>query len=291
MPQRMLEGRNEEAVVLTRAVENLLRRLVSFLVGRISLVKLQEIVRYIFVEEIENKLKKENPTKNIPLSQLALLSGLDTRTLTKIRNSNIYRKPFYKEASFLKECAPGASILDEWSNKPEYVDPSTGEPKELDISGKAPSFESLYLDSTQSRGITFRSLLNRLVQSGAVSLNSTGSKVVLVALSYLPTDSKDKLGAIEMGFSALGNLTDTVTNNIHALENSGERLFQRGAWTYRLHPRNTKNLQNDLNKLLEETDLEARQIIENYEESGPLSEPLTAGVSYFYFEEQTNQEF
>lgn len=286
----MLEGRNEEAVILTRAVENLLRKLVRFLVGRISLIKLQKMVRYIFVEEIENKLKTENPEKNIPLSQLALLSGLDTRTLTKIRNSKNYRKPFYKEATFLKEFAPGASILDEWSSKPQYVDPITGEPNELNVSGNDPSFESMFSQSTQSRGITFRSLLDRLVQSGAVSLDKSGNKVILVANSYLPSGSKDKLGAIEMGFSALGNLTDSVTNNICALENDGERLFQRGAWTYRLHPEDKSDLQKELNFLLEKTDLEARRIIGNYEDRGSFSEQLTAGVSYFYFEEQTNHE-
>ena len=88
-----IDQRYEEASTLTRAVENLLRKLICFLVGRISLVKLQEIIRYVFIEEIENKLKRERPTKNVPLTQLALLSGLDTRTLTKIRNSAIEITP------------------------------------------------------------------------------------------------------------------------------------------------------------------------------------------------------
>ena len=288
MPERSSDGRNREAVVLTRAVENLFRRLVRFLVGRISLVKLQEIIRYIFVEEIENKLRRETPTRNVSLSQLALLSGLDTRTLTKIRNSRKYRKPFYKEANFLKEFVPGASILDEWSSKTPYIDDLTGEPKELHISGNFPSFESLYLDSTQGRGVTYRSLLERLVESGAVSINEEENKVVLMTKSYLPSDSKDRLGAIEMGFSALSNLTDTVTANILALDTKGERLFQRGVWTYRLQLRDKNNLRDDLNKLLENTDRQARIIIEKYIDKSSNSEQLTAGVSYFYFEEQTS---
>lgn len=288
MPTRFIDERNGEAVILTRAVENLLRKLVSFLVGRISLVKLQEIVRYIFVEEIENKLKLESPTKNIPLSQLALLSGLDTRTLTKIRNSQNYRKPFYKEETFLKAFAPGASILDLWSSKKPYVDPVTGQPKVLDISGDTPSFESLYSESIQARGVTFRSLLERLVQSGAVSINETTTKVELVEKSYLPSNSKDKLGAIEMGFSALGNLTDTVTRNINALDNDGERFFQRGAWTYRLQKGHQHDFRTELNKLLSSTDLKARKIIEKYEDKKLYAEQVTAGVSLFYFEEHNN---
>lgn len=288
MPEQRSVERNKEAVVLTRGVENLCRRLVRFLVGRISLVKLQEMIRFIFVEEIENKLQQENPRKNVPLSQLALLSGLDTRTLTKIRNSRKYRRPFYKEANFLKEFVPGASILDEWGSKTLYIDELTGEPKKLPISGSPPSFESLYLDSTQSRGVTYRSLLERLAESGAVSINEDENKVALVTKSYMPSDSKDKLGAIEMGFSALSNLTDTVTANILALDTNRDRFFQRGAWTYRLQLHYKKQLRDDLNKLLEETDRQARVIIEKYEDKNSYSDQLTAGVSYFYFEEVPN---
>lgn len=289
MPKRNTAMRNNEAVVLTRAAENLFRKLVRFLVGRMSLVNLQEMIRYIFVEEIENKLHRENPTKNVSLSQLALLSGLDTRTLTKIRNNQKYRKPFYKEANFLKEFVPGASILDAWASQPQYLDKRTGKPKDLNISGNSPSFESLFLDSAQSRGVTYRSLLDRLIESGAVSLNENEDKVSLMSTSYLPADSKDKLGVIEMGFSALGNLTDTVTKNICATEADGRRLFQRGAWTYRLQQQDQNDLRNELNKLLDDTDQVARKIIQKYEDKDDYAGQLTAGVSFFYFEENADQ--
>lgn len=280
------DGRMDEAAILTRAVESLFRKLVRFLVGRISLIKLQEITRYIFVEEIENKLRSENPKKNIPLSQLALLSGLDTRTLTKIRNSKSYRQPFYKEPSFLKDFVPGASILHVWSSKPPYMDEQTGKPRLLDISGEKPSFESLFLESTRSRGVTYKSLLERLVESGSVSLAENGDKVRLVTKSYIPSVSNDKLGAIEMGFAALGNLTDTITKNICAIESGGERLYQRGTWTYRMQRQHQNDLRTDLNKFLMATDRKARKIIRKYEEKGSGSDHFTAGVSFFYFEEQ-----
>ena len=285
MPEQRSDGRIEEATILTRAVENLLRRLVRFLVGKVSLLRLQEMMRYIFIDEIENKLRREHPTRNIPLTQLALLSGLDTRTLTKIRNSPKYRKPFHKEANFLKQFVLGASILDEWNSKEPYIDQKSGKPRVLSISGKPPSFESLFLDATKSRGVTYNSLLSRLIESGAVSLNEAGDEVHLVANSYLPSDSKDRLGAIEIGFAALGNLTDTVTKNIDALEVNGDRLFQRGAWTYQLNPENKSDLRRELNLLLEKTDKNARNIIKKYEEEITSSDHISAGVSYFYFED------
>jgi len=282
------DGLHQEAVVLNRAVENLCRKLIRFLVGRMSLVNLQEIVRYVFVEEIENKLRSEHPERNVHLTQLALLSGLDTRTLTKIRNSPKYRKPFYEEANFLREFTPGASILDVWSSKPPYVDEITGQPKPLPVTGDSVSFESLFSECGKMRGVTSMSLLNRLIESRAVELDSKHDVVKLVLTSYLPSDSKDKLGSIEMGFSALGNMVDTVTKNINALETGSERIYQRGAWTYRLSQSQKISLRKALHSLLEKTDAEARQIIESHEDTFKKPNQITAGVSLFYFEESSD---
>jgi hypothetical protein len=110
----------------------------------------------------------------------------------------------------------------------------------------------------------------------------------LISNSYLPSDSDDINGAIEVGFSAITNLTDTVTNNIAALYDGGERFYQRGAWTFRLHPSTRSEFRAELRTLLEDTDQEARKIISKYEESVDSGSQMTAGVSFFYFEEDQN---
>ena len=57
-----------DVAILTLAVENVFRKLIRLLVGKISLKKLQDMIQVIFVEEAEAKLKKEKPGKNVPLS-------------------------------------------------------------------------------------------------------------------------------------------------------------------------------------------------------------------------------
>lgn len=274
-----------EEVVVSKAIENIFRKIIRFLLGRISLVKLQEMIRFIYIEEAENKLRLENPTKNVSLTKLAVLSGLDTRTLTKIRNSKNYKQPLHKEDKFLENLTPGASILDVWSSKPPYFDDVTGKPNELNISGSPPSFESLFFETIKSRGVTFKSLLNRLIESNSISVDKKTRKVSLVTQSYLPTTSSDKLGAIEMGFSAIGNLVDTVVNNISGVNTKSDPLYQQGAWTLRLNPENRDPLRNALRKVLERTDKEARKTIEKYEDETASTGQITAGVSVFYFEE------
>lgn len=280
-----VDTRQQESIVLTKGVERLFRKLIHFLIGRISLVKLQEMVKYVYIEEVERRLKRENPNKNIPLSQIALLSGLDTRTLTKIRNDDKYHQPLHQETHFLEELTPGASILDTWCSKSPYVNVETGQPNPLKISGTSVSFESLFNESTKSRGITYKSLLKRLIQSGAVSYDEKSCQLNLVTNSYLPKDSDDYLGALEMGFSALSNLMGTIVHNLSRIESGGERFYQRGAWTYRMSEENTENLREKLNILLESTDTDARQIIGKYEDKFETSKQKTAGVSLFYFEE------
>jgi len=275
----------QEAAMLTRAVENVFRKLIRFLVGRISLVKLQEMIRFIFIEEAEDKIKKESPNRNVPLTKLALLSGIDTRTLIKVRNSVEYRQPLYKESYFLKEFTPGATILDAWSSRPPYIDVGTGEAKSLKIVGSEGSFESLFSECIRGRGVTYKSLLHRLIESGSVSINKTLGTVRLLKKAYLPIDPSDHLGSIQMGFSAIGNMLDTVIYNVESLETGKDKLFQQGAWTYRLSPRNRPMIRSDLRQLLDETDKKAREIICKYEENQIYSESITAGVSLFYFEE------
>jgi hypothetical protein len=275
----------QDAAILTRAVENLFRKLIRFLLGRISLVKLQEMIRYIFIEEAENKLKKESPRKNISLTKLALLSGIDTRTLTKVRNSEGYRQPLYRESKFLREFTPGAAILDYWSSKRPFVDPQSGEPKILKISGEDNSFEALFSGCIRGRGVTARSLLQRLAESGAVKIDHEQGTVKLLKRTYLPSSSSDQQGSIQMGFSAIGNMLDTVIHNVESLDTGAERLYQQGAWTYRLSPCNQQQIRNSLRQLLAETDKKARKIFSKYEDKNAASEQITSGISLFYFEE------
>jgi hypothetical protein len=247
---------------------------------------MQEIIKYVYIEETEAKLKKENPHKNIPLAQIALLSGLDTRTLTKIRNDSKFHHPLHKESEFLDEITPGASILDTWGSKSPYVCSDSGMPKPIAVSGSTMSFESLFRESTKSRGITYKSLLKRLIQSGAVSYDDQTKLLTLVTSTYLPKDSDDYLGAIEMGFSALGNLIDTISHNLNSIESGKDRYYQRGAWTYRMSDEKSQTLRKELNSLLNETDANARKIIGRFEDKFESPKQFTAGVSLFYFEEK-----
>jgi len=80
-------------------------------------------------------------------------------------------------------------------------------------------------------------------------------------------------------------MLDTVIHNVESLDTGADRLYQQGAWTYRLSPCNQEQIRNSLRQLLAETDKKARKIFTKYEDKNAASEQITSGVSLFYFEE------
>lgn len=275
----------QEVTILTRAVENVFRKLIRFLVGRISLVKLQEMMRIIYIQEAEEFIRVEDQVENISMTKLGVLTGIDTRTLSTVINSAAFRKPMHREKHFLRELTPAASIVDVWSSEEPFFSSEANMPRKLPIAGGSGSFESLVNSTIKARGITASSLLNRLESSGALRIDSNTNSVELLQTSYLPKDINDHIGFVELGLSAVSNLIDTVQFNLKALQKGQERVYQRGAWTFHLPEELQQEARSRLGELLSATEKDARRILTEMEKSKSSSKQFTSGVGMFYFEE------
>lgn len=274
-----------EIQVLTKSVEVVLRELLRFLVGKMSLVRLQEMVRLIYVQEAEDKLRKESPENQVSLTELGLLTGLDTRTLTKTRTIEGYRKPFHRKTTFLRESTPAAALIDTWVSSAKFTDSASGKPKTLPISGHSGSFEALFSASVKSRGITMNSLLDRLVESGSVERDPKTNTVELVKPYYLATRSRDQLGQFEMGYAAAANLIQTIVHNFESGDESGEKFFQRGVWTHKLPLAKQSRTRKELRGILGDAESKSRKLLREQEASRKAKSQMTVGVSLFYFEQ------
>jgi len=275
-----------DIAILTRAVEIVFRKLIRMLIGKISLKKLLEMVQVIFVEEAEAKLKLESPGKNVALSSLAVVSGLDTRTLTKIKGSESYLKPFYEEKRFLSEITPECSVLDLWESSPQYRDTKSGKPRTLSIRGPKASFESLIKASSSTRGVTVTSFLQRLEASKSIVVDKDNNTVQMIDKRYTPFESEDQTENAKIGMAAVGNLVDTITHNLNALAQGKESFYQKGCWTNRLDKNESAKLRRRIKKFLLKTDEKARRIIAPFEQDVVTKNQVTAGISMFYFEEE-----
>ena len=275
-----------DVAILTLAVENVFRKLIRLLVGKISLKKLQEMVQVIFVEEAEAMLKQEKPGKNVPLSNLAVITGLDTRTLTSVKAKDSYLKPFHEVKRFLSEITPECSVLDVWESSDAYKDPKTGKPGLLPITGSKPSFESLISDSNPTRGVTVKSFLQRLEVSNSVVIDKPGNTVRMIDKRYTPFGSEAKTENARIGMAAVGNLIDSIAHNLAASTEDEEPFYQRGCWTNRLDLKDSEKLRSLINQFLADTDEKVRKILKPFERDTVSHDQVTAGVSMFYFEEK-----
>lgn len=281
------ETRLPDVAILTRAVESVFRKLIRMLVGKISLKKLQEMIQVIFVEEAEAKLQLERPGKNVPLSTLAVVTGFDTRTLTRIKGRENYLKPFHKEKRFLSEITPECSVLDVWESSPRYTDPKTGKPLVLPMKGTEFSFETLIGDSNSTRGVTVTSFLHRLEASKAIVVDRAGNEVRMIDRTYTPFESADQTEIARIGMAAVGNLVDTITHNLNAPALGQESFYQQACWTNRLERSDSNELRKVVREFLTGADKDARGVLKPYEQDMADNEQVTAGISMFYFEEDS----
>jgi len=277
------ENHLKEAAALTRAVEKVMRKFVRLLIGRMSLARLQELIRLVFVQEAEAFLKRERPGKNVAMTKLALLTGLDTRTLGKVKEEMVQLNSIAENESFLRGFLPSFKVLDRWQSDPKFIDKSSGEPKVLEIAGGESSFEFLVSLALTSRGITYKSIMDRLEKNGIVSINVAEKTIRLNAQSEAFI-GREKLDMIEIGLASVSSLMSTVEHNVNQADLSEEKLFQRGFWSYKLNTSDQKLIRKKLFEYLQSLDERTMKEIAVFEENEQSTQQFTAGVSMFYFE-------
>lgn len=278
------DGRLQEAALLARAVENVFRKLIRFLVGRITLVKLQEMIRHIYVEETELRLHAENPGRSVPLTRLALLTGLDTRTLVQVRKRLQLQEPRYRQ-QFLAELTPESAVVEAWASR---IGATTDRQQAavMDYGDDAAGFETLVRATISTRGITTSSIIQRLVDTNSVEQDRERRTLRLLVDHYSPYLSHDEPNIVNAALSAISNLISTTEHNVGAEQT--DKLFQRQKWTFRLEPGDREAFRQAMRSLLERFELEAGEAITPWEQQRYDSGLITAGVGLYYFEEAAN---
>lgn len=275
-----------EVSILIRAFEQVFRKLIRLLIGKISLNKIQEMIQVIFVEEAEAKLKQQKPGQNVALADLALLADVDTRTIKKVRSYIALSTPLYQDATFLSELIPEVCVLDFWESNPKYTDLKTGGPRTLNIKGPGVSFESLIRDSTTKNGVIADTYLQHLVESKSIKILEGGDEVQLIESQYTAFESTDQSTNLKVGLAVVSNLLDTISHNLLAPARGSGAFYQRGCWTTRLSKQDRWQLREMTNRFLAKSDAKARKLIGQYERELTSNEQITAGISMFYFEEE-----
>lgn len=274
-----------EVSVLLKATEGVFRKLIRLLVGRISLKKLQQLIQIIFIEESEAKLRREMPNKNPTLVDTALLTGVDTRTIKKIKKQVTSDKPIYQEPALLDNFMPMFNVLDLWVSSEDFVSPRTGRPRQLKVSGDGATFSRLVGLALPSRGLSVKQVLKKLEEFGAVSVNDFDGTVKLIQQNNIFI-SKEFSDSLDIGFAAIENLVDTVSHNLENLSDKDARFFQRVRWNCQFDPETLDQDREKIGNHICQTDKVSGELLTSLAQPEPQQGQVTVGVGMYYFEKE-----
>src|SRR6056297_2838973 len=214
---------HEQGARLASAIERVIRPFVRLIVGRISCGFLVQQVKRIYIEEARRWVERNDPKGRVTKSKLAMLTGLDTRTISSIEEDTAH-----SENCSVVDLCPEAGVLHKWRSSKPFID-EQGNPKQLPIFGRTIAFQAL-ASSVVGRNVTCQTVLERLVESGNVEIVDYDF-VKLVNPFYQPIKTSDET-IIEAGSWSITRLIDTVNHNLRTSEKD-QRLLQQDRYSSR----------------------------------------------------------
>jgi hypothetical protein len=174
-----------------------------------------------------------------------------------------------------------------WTSDPFFMDPETGKPAHLPISGRGKTFQGLVLKAI-GRNITVKTVMDRLLAWGSIRVNHGDIDTVeLVSRTYLPL-SDDRVKHTEIGFLEASRVLGAV---IHNMNSSPETRFpQKGRWTYRLDPDRYKEFRKRARQLLDKQIKEGESLLEEFEEAAKQPGQITVGIGWYQWGDHEPEE-
>jgi len=267
---------NDQGSRLALAIERILRPFIKLIVGRVSCGFLIQQVKRIYIEEARIWIEKNDANGRVTKSKLAMLTGLDTRTI-----SSIEEKVSTPAECTVADLCPEAEILAAWLASERFVD-ERGKPKALPILGKGGSFQAL-VSSVVGRNVTYQTALERLVESGNVNILDE-NYVSLVSEYYQPVKTSEQT-IIDAGSLAISRLSDTIYRNLNSREGK-EKLLQQDRWSRLIPVNKMDDLRKEIRLLMERQIEEVENVMESYEdreEKDLNKEHKLFGIGWFAF--------
>lgn len=258
---------------MARSIERMVRPLIRLIVGRVSCGFLVQQIRRVYIEEARRWIEENDPKGRVTKSKLAMLTGLDTRTI-----SSIEAEQADSESCSLVDLCPEAGVLHKWRSNPSFLD-ENGWPRQLPIFGKSIAFQAL-VGSVVGRNVTCQTVLERLEESGNVEIVD-GDFVRMIDPYFRPGNSSDET-IIETGSFSLARLARTVENNLHA-EDAAGRLLQQDRLSRRIPEEDERELIDELRTLLQQQIIDIEDVLDRYEADEPQEGQKTVGVGWFTF--------
>lgn len=199
---RLEDATSAKSKKIIRAAYRAARVIVRLFAPHLPTNTLVTLVQQAALEEATSQARRVNPSGEVSLSQLALISGLDTRTIKRLQS----HPPPLTELDICAE----AAILAHWERDPSLRDRLTGKPIELPIYGSTGTFQGLVTHYC-GRGVSPMLVAERLQTAGNVKIRNR-NWVTFLHADWRWIEKEDE-EFVDTASKALQNLSNTLHHN------------------------------------------------------------------------------
>lgn len=244
-------------------------------VGKVPFDQAVTMLRQAYVKAAVRHLEREQPDKRLTRSAIALLTGMDGRTIAGILAADEEREDRQQVQQ-----SPHAQALGSWASHDKWRDADTGRPAQLTIYGAGKTFQAL-IKSTVGKSVSYSMVLETLLESGNIRKIGDNKVELVDRMFHSRSDLSRKRQSNRM-VHGLGK------NIVHYLEAPEEKSkWPRGMiWNQRVTPDMLPELRDRLRALLADKHAyEIGETIDTCADQEDRSGQATAGVGWYYWED------
>lgn len=273
-----VNGATETSERIVRLVRRVMRSVIRLFGRHVNMRAFLQIAKQVAVEEAYRLAREASPNGRITLSQVSLMTGLDTRTIKAIRAA--------PEDIPEREVCPEAALLARWQRDPIFRDPATNQPMDLSIYGKLGTFQGLVTQYC-GRGVSPDMVIKRLEARGCVStVNHNWVRLRNASWVWIERDEERML---EEASSSIHCISCALEHNIFNSDGPEDKWFQRRILSYRIPDEKRAQANREIHELLRHQQIQLGELIRRFEtdEVSAHHPPLGVGL-YFWCDEHDN---
>lgn len=277
-PEAAAEAASREDVELSLQItRRLFKTLAAINVGKVPFDQAVALLKQAYVQAAIRQLEREQPDKRLTRSAIALLTGMDGRTVAHLLDAP---EDAEDEGHKIQQ-SPHAQILGSWASHDRWRDPETGQPRPLTIYGAGDTFQAL-VKSTIGKSISYSMVLETLISHGNV--RRVGDNQVELVQRLFRSQGSD--AALKRQSNRM--IYGLGKNIIHYLENGDDdEWWPRGIiWNQRVPPEKLAELRVLLRDLLVDKHTpEIGETIDTCADQEDRPGQATAGLGWYYWED------
>lgn len=272
------EARSDKQMsLLLESANRIFRPLARLFLGRIPCDVAVKLLKLAYVHEGRRRLQRESRDKRVTKSALALLIGLDSRTISNLEKKGV-------EEIDLIHSLPYSSVLGMWVISEEWRDPETGRPRKLRVYGPGRTFQTLVVKSI-GKNISYQTVLDYLVREGNLRLVDGGQFVELRNDTYQALSHNEAV-TLKTGSLAIDFAVEMVHHNMN-LRGDEERWPAHIFWADHIPAERMPEVRARIRGIIEEHARDYEQHLEPLAGRATGEPATTAGIELFYWEKPT----